>query len=70
MPKVRIITHPVITERTYWHPYILQSLSTSKFERVVTKILKGECVMLKIPHIERFSDEDVPMLDPIAKLFQ
>jgi hypothetical protein len=70
VPKVRIITHPVITERTLWHPYILQSLSTSKFESVVAKILKGECVMLKIPHIERFSEDDVPILDPIAKLFQ
>jgi hypothetical protein len=69
VPKVRIITHSGYPERTHWHPYVLQSLSTSKFERVVTKILKGECVMLKVPHIERFSEDDVPILDPMAKLF-
>jgi hypothetical protein len=37
---------------------------------VVTKILRGEYMLLKLPDIERSPDEDVPIIDPIAKLFQ
>lgn len=70
MPKVKIITDLSAVERTHWHPYRLQTLSSAKFERVVTKILKGEYVLLKLPNIERSLDEDVPIIDPIARLFQ
>jgi len=70
LPKVKIISHPSTVERTHWHPYRLQSLSSTKFERVVTKILRGEYILLELPNIERSLDEDVPIIDPIAKLFQ
>lgn len=70
MPKVKIITPTSTVERTYWHPYRLQSLSSSKFERVVTKILRGEYVLLKLPNIERSEDEDVPIIDPIKRFFE
>jgi len=70
LPKVKIITDLSAVERTHWHPYRLQSLSSGKFERVVTKILRGEYVLLELPDIERSSHEDVPIIDPIARLFQ
>jgi hypothetical protein len=68
--KVKIITDLSAVERTYWHPYRLQSLSCGKFERVVTKILKGEYVLLKLPDIDRSPGEDVPIIDPVARMFQ
>ena len=70
MSKIKIITDLSAVERTHWHPYRLQSLSSGKFERVVTKILEGEYVLLKLPDIQRPLDEDVPIIDPIARIFQ
>jgi hypothetical protein len=69
VPKLKEITRPSFTKRTHWHPYILQTLSSSKFERVATKILRGEYILLKLPDIERLPDEDVPIIDPIKRIF-
>lgn len=69
MPKVKELTRPSFSERTHWHPYILQSLCASKFERVATKILRGEYILLELPDIERLPDEDVPIIDPVKRIF-
>jgi len=68
VPKAKEITRPHFVERTHWHPYILQSLSSSRFERVATKILRGEYILLKLPDIERSPDEDVPIIDPLKRI--
>jgi len=70
VPRVKEATRPPFTERTHWHPYILQTLSSSRFERVVTKILRGEYILLKLPDIERSPDEDVPVIDPLKRIIQ
>jgi hypothetical protein len=69
VPNPTRITYPSFPPKTHWNPYGLQGLSTAKFERVVTKILKGEYVLLKLPHIERSPDEDVPIIDPVKLFF-
>ncbi|MDH4223892.1 MAG: hypothetical protein OEV55_10190 [candidate division Zixibacteria bacterium] len=46
MRKKRKI-NPRLPEKTCWHIYTLQSLSSDKFIRVVNKILKKEYILIK-----------------------
>ncbi|HEX9911949.1 MAG TPA: hypothetical protein VGB01_01740 [candidate division Zixibacteria bacterium] len=38
---------PKLPEKTCWHIYTLQALSSDKFIRVVNKILKREYILIK-----------------------
>jgi hypothetical protein len=39
---------PRLSEKTSWHPYSLQGLTTEKFILIVNLILKGEHTLLKL----------------------
>lgn len=36
-----------LPKKSYWHLYSLQNLESEKLARVVNKILKKECVLIK-----------------------
>lgn len=60
MPRAKKKDPLKFGERTYWHPYVLQSLAPEKFIRVVNKILKGENVLLRLtPPDQKKSEDDV-----------
>ncbi len=46
MPKSRKIEKQCLPQKTFWHPYGLQSLATEKFIKIVNLILKGEHILL------------------------
>lgn len=69
MPRTKKQDPLKFEERTYWHPYVLQSLAPEKFIRVVNKILKGEYVLLRHTPPDRKSSEDVPITSEGKKFF-
>ena len=47
MPKSKVIEKQHLPQKTFWHPYGLQSLTPEKFIKVVNLILKGEHILLR-----------------------
>lgn len=47
MPKSKAIEQQHLPQKTFWHPYGLQSLTPEKFIKVVNLILKGEHILLR-----------------------
>ena len=39
--------HIPLPKKTYWHLYSLQNLESEKLAKIVNKVLKKECVLVK-----------------------
>jgi len=47
LPKSMHSPEPCLLEKTRWHPYSLQCLTTEKFIQVVNRILRGEYTLVR-----------------------
>jgi len=47
LPKSKAIEKQHLPQKTFWHPYGLQSLTPEKFIKVVNLVLKGEHILLR-----------------------
>lgn len=47
MPKSKKVEKLHLSQKIFWHPYSLQSLTPEKFIQVVNLILKGEHLLLR-----------------------
>lgn len=39
--------HIPLQKKTYWHLYSLQNLESEKLAKIVNKVLKKECILVK-----------------------
>ena len=64
MPKSKVIEEQHLPQKTLWHPYGLQSLTTEKFIKVVNLILKGEHILLRFKRGKSQEEETTHPVTP------
>lgn len=67
MPKSNAIEQQHLPQKTFWHPYSLQSLTPEKFIKVVNLILKGEHILLRFKRGKSQEEEATHPVTPEGK---
>ena len=68
MPKSKAIEEQHLPQKTFWHPYGLQSLTPEKFIKVVNLILKGEHILLRFKRGKSQEEEATHLVTPEEEL--
>jgi len=68
LPKSKVIEKQHLPQKTFWHPYGLQSLTPEKFIKVVNLILKGEHILLRFSRGKRPEEEATHLVTPEEEL--
>ena len=67
LPKSKVIEKQQLPQKTFWHPYGLQSLTPEKFIKVVNLILKGEHILLRFKRGKSQGEETTHSVTPEEK---
>jgi hypothetical protein len=67
LPKSKAIEQQHLPQKTFWHPYGLQSLTPEKFIKVVNLILKGEHILLRFKRGKSQEEEATHPVTPEEK---